>query len=942
MSFSLFNSFNGNSQRLGQNYAIQSYDVVEPKGITFLSSDASSITFSFTPPVTSGSITGYQFSVNGQPVTGYGSPSAYTINGLNPGQQYSINVIANITTSSIANTTTTIFSPLAITGCCTWLDAADSSTVSLNGSGVSQWLDKSTNGFLFTQSTAGNQPIYSNNSLNNKNTLQFNGANSQYLGGPTNFAVGTNSYALFAVFRFSDTTSTGSVFNKSLAGQQNGRIIFIREGSTFNFRIADNVNANNYFSDTYSGNTYRVMVLIYNRTSGNGYIYNNGTVASTFSVDKTSNLTNSDNFIIGGYNNGSGTVSPPLSGYCLTGNIAEIIAFSNNYDMTTATQQQIEGYLAWKWGIQSYLPSGHPYFSSAPAGNSSSIVTTTKYQNIVSNPSRLLTNTTLAPFPTNIQLISATPTSLTFSFTAPTTGSTPTSYVPYVNGTSTAGSGTPSSYTISGLNAGTSYQVTMGANVTTTSSFTPTSISGCEIWFDAADTSTITYASGSNVSQWLDKSGSNNNAAQSTTTKQPTSGLLTTNGKNVMNFSAKSMTFPTINNTTMTVFCIYNNTTFSPYGQPVWVGPFAFFYAAPSSKVGIGRAGATDEVLASWSSAGLGTSQYVIYGGTVSVSGNTTTFLYFNGTQAATVSVNSSGGTSAYLIGDGIYNGTTGNIAEVLIYNSVLSTSDRQKVEGYLAWKWGLQTSLPGAHPYYSAAPSNTTTTIYQNPSPVSFTTPLPFAIPSGITGGAPTIYYPFWTDTKDYATGTGISDATFNGAIPPSLSSSATYRSYAQNALYSSNTSCNMLLPVTTINTSIGFTVCVWIYLTSTTNGMIWSVNSSVKSTRAFLYMYGSTLRIYVGTVGNASNDYALNKNTWYFVTFVQPPNGVPYVSFNNGTTTNLTNYAAVNFTSSYHYIFGDPALGSSSGGTIGYINNFYLFNRVLSASEITALYNQ
>ena len=28
--------------------------------------------------------------------------------------------------------------------------------------------------------------------------------------------------------------------------------------------------------------------------------------------------------------------------------------------------------------------------------------------------------------------------------------------------------------------------------------------------------------------------------------------------------------------------------------------------------------------------------------------------------------------------------------------------SNRQIVEGYLAWKWGLQTSLPSDHPYNS------------------------------------------------------------------------------------------------------------------------------------------------------------------------------------------------------------------------------------------------
>ena len=44
-----------------------------------------------------------------------------------------------------------------------------------------------------------------------------------------------------------------------------------------------------------------------------------------------------------------------------------------------------------------------------------------------------------------------------------------------------------------------------------------------------------------------------------------------------------------------------------------------------------------------------------------------------------------------------------GNMCEILVYSSVLSTTNRQRIEGYLAWKWGFNTSLPASHPYYSA-----------------------------------------------------------------------------------------------------------------------------------------------------------------------------------------------------------------------------------------------
>ena len=53
-----------------------------------------------------------------------------------------------------------------------------------------------------------------------------------------------------------------------------------------------------------------------------------------------------------------------------------------------------------------------------------------------------------------------------------------------------------------------------------------------------------------------------------------------------------------------------------------------------------------------------------------------------------------------------------GHVAEILIYTGTVSTSDRQTMEGYLAWKWGLQNSLPASHPYKLSSPTTTYGTI--------------------------------------------------------------------------------------------------------------------------------------------------------------------------------------------------------------------------------------
>ena len=75
------------------------------------------------------------------------------------------------------------------------------------------------------------------------------------------------------------------------------------------------------------------------------------------------------------------------------------------------------------------------------------------------------------------------------------------------------------------------------------------------------------------------------------------------------------------------------------------------------------------------------------------------------GTTPVTASlyINGQGGTST--------NSFQSYVAEILVFNTGLSETNRYLVEGYLAWKWGIQGLLPNTHPYYSATPSAGVTT---------------------------------------------------------------------------------------------------------------------------------------------------------------------------------------------------------------------------------------
>lgn len=50
-------------------------------------------------------------------------------------------------------------------------------------------------------------------------------------------------------------------------------------------------------------------------------------------------------------------------------------------------------------------------------------------------------------------------------------------------------------------------------------------------------------------------------------------------------------------------------------------------------------------------------------------------------------------------------NSCQGDWGEIVLSDAPLSSTDAQKLEGYLAWQWGQQGSLPSGHPYKSAPP---------------------------------------------------------------------------------------------------------------------------------------------------------------------------------------------------------------------------------------------
>lgn len=247
--------------------------------------------------------------------------------------------------------------------------------------------------------------------------------------------------------------------------------------------------------------------------------------------------------------------------------------------------------------------------------------------------------------------------------------------------------------------------------------FDPRSIPGCQVWFDAADTSTITGSS--TVTAWRDKSRNGWNATTLIGTA-PTN--TTVNGLNAVSFAGQSTL--TVSNVTFSsvqsraIFVVYRVPTSTPNyiswfstqafninnqgGHNNFVyplgggGPYLQSYAVGGAIRGMGADPAVSTI-------GTTAIACMIHSA-VSTSRNTVTL---NGTSYAlstnTLASGYGSGTVTYYIGNAYPQPYI--LCEYILYQEEFTVAQRQQVEGYLAHKWGIKTSLPATHPFYSLKP---------------------------------------------------------------------------------------------------------------------------------------------------------------------------------------------------------------------------------------------
>lgn len=231
-----------------------------------------------------------------------------------------------------------------------WFDASDSNSITLNGSTVSQWSDKSGNAQHVVQATAGSQPTYTTNALNGKAVLTF--GTSSILTNST--AAIDDPFSLFAVGAITGAIGTfNTLFRFNLAATANPIGLF-GGGTSGNF--ATFFGNGSTWNDT-NTNTPSIAVT----SSSIMSVVNGANVATPYVNDVAQNTKVGTMAAATGFSLGLSQGSFP---YPWNGTIAEVVLTNNA--VGTTDRQKVSGYLAWKWGLQANLDAGHPYKNAAP------------------------------------------------------------------------------------------------------------------------------------------------------------------------------------------------------------------------------------------------------------------------------------------------------------------------------------------------------------------------------------------------------------------------------------------------------------------------------------------------------------------------------------------------------------------------------------------------
>jgi hypothetical protein len=631
--------------------------------------------------------------------------------------------------------------------------------------------------------------------MNGLPIVRFNGG---YINLGSNLQIGTDpGQCIFTVLKFNETGSDVAIIGRN--NEAVGRWALDRYQGTLRYYIqtpsgfagADYTNNNNVSS--------QIINVSWDRAITSMYINAEVKYSSPFS--SSDNIVNSSPVGIGAF------IERPSGGpiWYMSADVAEVLYY--NRGLTPFDRQKVEGYLAWKWGLNANLPALHPFKLAAPIN---------------------------------------------------------------------------------------------------TSVFSPSSFSGLQLWLDAADATTITLT-GSNVTGWADKSGAN--TTMNTFAGNPiTVSSNALNSKSVLTFSqsyifGKPSTVYT--GDSMTAFMIGRMNNSAQYTTVLTMGRSNIDAATNSNSAGM--------FVLDYPSTRFDTARNNVYNRynfdsnayflASAIQIPATSYMGINGGSFsnATTGTSANFNISTIVVGNNTIpdnlNVLSGNIGEMLVYFRQLSVEDCQTVEGYLAWKWGLQGSLPTAHPYKS-----------QNPA--SLVSPTPYFATNFNNGNdANLINYASSNLSTNTVTSTG-----YSYRIQSNTMNSQTYMNNTNTVSY-----------------------CASIYCTETNGsymGVLFSRQAD-NNNACGIHLIGSNIGYHWITDYNFGIVVPLN--TWmHVVVTISPTDAKIYI---NGTLSNTRTNAHSSVNLSSFYVGADPYVFSDRSFR-GLIDNVAVYNTTLDAATISSIY--
>lgn len=345
----------------------------QPTDLSAIPGD-SSIEISFTQPYDGGSpITNYEYSLDGgsswSPFSPSDTTSSVTITGLTNGTVYNIklraiNTFGNGLASSqisIAPIPSNSFAPADISGINLWLDGQYSSSVIVDVSSnlVTTWDDRSGANNNFSSTPSGTITYSQPSGINNRPAIYFETAPSTYLSSSFNIAPTSNELSLFMVvypvsnvpgnselfFAINGPTSPGYAYFDLFNNTNSTGLLTVNIGSPSQVSTGLDIRGDITLIDVIATGTADVYV--------NGTQTNNNITRGPLSLDNI--------------------IEWAISGGAFQGYVGEIIAYPSG--LSDNNRQKVEGYLAWKWGIQEQLPNNQPYKNAPPISLDAPIIT---------------------------------------------------------------------------------------------------------------------------------------------------------------------------------------------------------------------------------------------------------------------------------------------------------------------------------------------------------------------------------------------------------------------------------------------------------------------------------------------------------------------------------------------------------------------------------------